>query len=202
LPRALSPADVEAFRARLCDAATRLFAKQGQAGFTLRQLAAAVGVSSMTPYRYFKDKDDILAAVRARAFDAFAARLEQAFAAHDNAATRGSAVGDAYVDFAKANPEAYRLMFDFTQAHEQDYPDLVRATARARATMTAYVRALIDEGFIAGDPELIGTVMWSALHGAVMLDLAGHLTADYDFERVRQELFRLVVAGYGTREPA
>lgn len=202
MPRVLTDTDVADFRERLCAAAERLFAQRGPDAVTMRQLAAELGVSPMTPYRYFKDKDDILAAVRARAFDAFAARLEQAFAAHDSAAARGSAVGDAYVDFARSNPEAYRLMFDFTQAHEQDYPDLVRATARARATMTAYVRALIDGGFITGDAQLIGTVMWAALHGAMVLDFAGHLTADYDFERVRQELFRLVVAGYGTKEPA
>ena len=48
---------------------------------TIRQLAQAIGVSPMTPYGYFKDKDAILAAVRARAFDRHADALEKAFAA-------------------------------------------------------------------------------------------------------------------------
>ena len=49
-----------------------LFAAKGAEGVTMRELASALGVSPMTPYRYFHDKDDMLAAVRARAFDRFA----------------------------------------------------------------------------------------------------------------------------------
>ena len=44
----------------------------------MRQLAAELGVSPMTPYRYFEDKDDILAAVRANGFNRFAEALETA----------------------------------------------------------------------------------------------------------------------------
>ena len=36
----------------------------------MRMLAAELGVSAMTPYRYFKDKDEILSAIRARALAA------------------------------------------------------------------------------------------------------------------------------------
>ena len=50
----------------------------------MRQLAAELGVSPMTPYRYFEDKDAILAAVRTRAFDRFAEALELAFAGGAN----------------------------------------------------------------------------------------------------------------------
>ena len=51
----------------------------GLEAVTMRQLAAELGVSPMTPYRYFGDKDDILAAVRARAFDRHAEALETAY---------------------------------------------------------------------------------------------------------------------------
>ena len=47
----------------------------------MRQLAAELGVSPMTPYRYFEDKDDILAAVRANGFNRFAEALERAYEA-------------------------------------------------------------------------------------------------------------------------
>ncbi|MDI1364126.1 MAG: helix-turn-helix domain containing protein, partial [bacterium] len=68
MPRVLSSEDVEDFRRRLCAAAETLFAEHGPDAVTMRQLATAMGVSPMTPYRYFKDKDAILAAVRAEAF--------------------------------------------------------------------------------------------------------------------------------------
>ena len=44
----------------------------------MRALAEDLGCSAMTPYRYFHDKQEILAAVRAAAFDRFADAMEKA----------------------------------------------------------------------------------------------------------------------------
>src|SRR5262249_8779874 len=157
---------------RLIEVATKLFAERGREAFTMRQLAAELGCSAMTPYRYFKDKDAILSAVRASAFDNFAEVLEAAFASTTDPAERGPAVGDAYVRFAFGHPEAYKLMFDLTQPDESNYPDLVRASKRARSTMTQYVSELVAGGILEGNPITIGVVFWAALHGAVVLQLA------------------------------
>ena len=196
MPRVLTQTDVADFRERLCDAATRLFDARGREGFTMRELASELGVSAMTPYRYFKDKDDILAAVRARAFTRWAEKLETAFASAKTAPEKSSAVFQAYVDFAFGEPAAYKLMFDLSQPDENEYPDLVAATTRARATMTDYVRELVKEGVVEGDPELIGRVFWASLHGAVVLKLSGKLGADYDFDRISGESFRVLFEGY------
>ena len=75
MPRVLSDEAVGEFREKLVDAAERLFGQHGLEAVTMRQLAAELGVSPMTPYRYFADKDAILAAVRARAFNRHAAAL-------------------------------------------------------------------------------------------------------------------------------
>jgi AcrR family transcriptional regulator len=175
MPRILSEADVADFRERLCEAAERLFAERGPDAVTMRQLASELGVSPMTPYRYFKDKEDILAAVRTNGFDRFAQALERARDGAKGARARGVAVGQAYVDFAFQHPHTYKLMFDLNQPHEDDYPDLVRAGRRASETMTAWVKDQIAEGVMAGDPEQIGLMFWSSVHGAVVLELAGKL---------------------------
>src|SRR4051812_9144002 len=107
MPRSLSDQDIADFRDRLCDAGERLFAEHGPDAVTIRQLASELGVSAMTPYRYFKDKDAILAAVRARAFDRFAQAMENA----DHDLSRWAYPGQAYVEWALGHPEAYRLMF-------------------------------------------------------------------------------------------
>ncbi len=80
MPRTLSAEQVEKFRARLCEVAQHRFATQGRDAVSMRQLADALGCSPMTPYRYFRNKDEILAAVRTAAFDRFAAALEEAAA--------------------------------------------------------------------------------------------------------------------------
>ena len=78
MPRYLTEQDIADFRAELCKVATERFARFGYEGVTMRQLAEALGCSPKTPYRYFKDKADILATVRAQAFDKFADALEAA----------------------------------------------------------------------------------------------------------------------------
>lgn len=196
MPRVLTNTDLADFREKLIAAATGIFADRGREGFTMRELALAMGVSAMTPYRYFKDKDEILAAVRANTFDRFADALEGAFAVGGDASARSQAVGEAYMRFAFGEPSSYRLMFDMTQPEEATYPDLARAAARARKTMTDYVRALVSEGYLEGDPVLIGHVFWAALHGAVVLELAGKLGAECSFETISHEAFRALSAGF------
>jgi AcrR family transcriptional regulator len=197
VPRVLSPEDVEDFRRRLCAAAQTLFAERGIEAVTMRELAQALGVSPMTPYRYFKDKDAILAAVRAMAFDRFAASLEAAMAKTTDPVDRSRQAGQAYIAFALAEPQAYRLMFDLTQPTEDDYPELHAAIVRARRTMTDHVEALIDAGLLEGDAELIGHMFWSALHGLLMLRLSGKLAASVDPAKLQALTLLTLIRGLG-----
>ena len=196
MPRSLSAEQVEDFRARLCAVARHRYATQGKDAVTMRQLADALGCSPMTAYRYFRNKDEILAAVRTAAFDRFAEALEEAAAqARGDLRAAGQAVGRAYVGFALGDPDAYRLMFDVAQPDPDRYPELVRASTRARRTMSASLEALVAAGVFHGDPELLGLAFWSAMHGLVMLHLAGKLPAERAFETIRGELMRLLVIG-------
>jgi AcrR family transcriptional regulator len=175
MPRVLSESDVADFRERLCEAAERLFAEKGPEAVTMRQLAAELGVSPMTPYRYFQDKEDILAAVRTNGFNRFAEALEKAFASGGSAKSKSSAVGEAYLTFAFEHPQTYKLMFDLNQPNEAAYPELVAAAHRAHENQTAYVKELVAAGVLVGDPDEIGRMFWAAAHGAVSLELAGKL---------------------------
>ena len=78
MPRVLTPADLADFREKLIAAATRIFAAKGREGFTMRELAAELGVSAMTPYRYFQDKDEILAVTLHRIAARMIAQLDDA----------------------------------------------------------------------------------------------------------------------------
>ncbi len=175
MPRVLTETDVADFRERLCAAAERLFAEHGPDAVTMRQLAAELGVSPMTPYRYFRDKDDILALVRTNGFNRFAEALEQARDGGESARSKGAAVGEAYVNFAFENPHTYKLMFDLNQPLDSAYPELVEAGRRAHDTMSAWVKDLIAAGEMEGDPEEIGIMFWSATHGVIVLEMAGKL---------------------------
>lgn len=173
MPKVLSIAEVNEFRERLCLAAERLFAERGPEAVTMRQLAAELGVSPMTPYRYFRDKDDILAAVRTKGFNQFAQVLEAARASVKGAPAKEGAVGEAYLTFAFGHPQTYKLMFDLEQPCESNYPDLAAAGARARGAISGFVSDLIVGGDLTGDPQELSLMFWAAIHGPVMLELAG-----------------------------
>lgn len=182
MPKNLSEQNIADFRDRLCDAAEHLFALHGTEAVTIRQLAAEIGVSPMTPYRYFQDKDAILAAVRTRGFDRHALALEQSFQ-EAVPGDQANAMGAAYVRFALENPEAYKLMFDVRQPNEDKYPDLVRAGERSRANMTRHLRGEFAADGVDSrglDSGLIAHMFWAALHGPLMLQLSGKLPPDYD----------------------
>ena len=195
MPKILTESDIADFRAELCRVATERFARYGYDGVTMRQLADELGCSPKTPYRYFQDKADILATVRAAAFGRFADALEAAAASSADPAERSARVGRAYIDFALANPAAYRIMFDLNVPEAMDHDDLRRESARARQFITRQAEDLSRAGVIAADPQVVGWSMWAAVHGLVVLKLAGLLREGPDFDVLHKSMMRLMIEG-------
>jgi AcrR family transcriptional regulator len=190
--RARSAPAREAVRERLCDAAAKLIVAEGEAALSMRRLAAEVGCSAMAPYRYFADKEALIAAIRTAAFGRLADALDGVAA---DGRHRAADIGEAYVRFARENPAAYKLMFDLAQPDEAAYPELAAAAARAREAMAGYVRELVEAGVLAGDPTTLGYVFWAAIHGLVVLDLAGRIPADPGFETLRRTVLGALMRG-------
>ncbi len=157
MPRILSQADITRFRDRLCDVAAQLYAETGHDGFNMRALAQRVGVSAMTPYRYFRDKDEILDLLRGRAFARLAARLEAAACMAATGAGRHVAVGRAYLCFALEEETSYRLMFD-----------LGRPGVRDRVRRESLQILALLSGEVAGESDT-GWMLWSLLHGLIAM---------------------------------
>jgi len=190
--RARSSDDRDAVRGRLCDAAAKLFLEEGEAALSMRRLAAEVGCSAMAPYRHFADKEALVAAIRAQAFGRLADALD---GVERNERHRAADIGEAYVRFARENPAAYKLMFDLAQPDEAAYPELASAAARARVSMSAYVRELVEAGVLVGDPVELGYVFWAAIHGLILLDLAGRIPAEPGFEALRRRTLGALMRG-------
>ena len=178
MPRVLSDADVAGFRARLCHAAEKLFAEHGIEAVTMRQLAVALGVSPMTPYRYFRDKDEIIDAVRTSAYNRFADALEAAFDSRSDPVERSIAVGEAYLDFAVSHSRAYALMFDVIDLKSPPSEGLLAAGDRAKTCQFRHVQGLIDAGVITGDVSDYGNIFWAIVYGFAGLLLLGQMTPD------------------------
>lgn len=181
---ALSADDIAAFRQRAAEVATRMFAEAGYDGLSMRALAAELGVSLMTPYRYFANKDDLFAEVRTGAFRRFADRQAAAAAATRPGPRRLRALGAAYLAFAADEPQAYRIMFELEQSDTADYPELAAEQKRALSYLLDAVTHAIDEGRMAGDPLTQAHLLWAQVHGLVSLHLAGKLIMGRSFEQL------------------
>ena len=78
MPAPLTKIEREFSRRRILEVAAKLFLEVGRDGLTMRRLAAEVGYSTMAIYRWFKNKNDLLIAVRIEGFDRLAAEMEKA----------------------------------------------------------------------------------------------------------------------------
>ena len=79
-------------------AALELIAEKGPAGFTFAEAARWAGVSPAAPYRHFRDRDELLADVARRGFDAFETVLRRrGMAARPTSFTAFDRVGKAYL---------------------------------------------------------------------------------------------------------
>ena len=192
MPRILSDREVSAFRSRLCEVAQRLFAERGVHGVTLRALADEAGCSRTTPYRYFKDKAEILAAVRTTGFERLAEALEAAARAERDPSRRLEALGRTYLRFARDEPHAYRVMYEISQQDEHRYPELVKQIQRTQQPMLDTVEECVRTGVVDGDPVDLTHVLWASLHGLNALHLADKLHLGRDFDALAEVMVRFL----------
>ncbi|HXE47240.1 MAG TPA: TetR/AcrR family transcriptional regulator, partial [Ramlibacter sp.] len=191
----LTQEKVAEFRSHVCRVAQALFARQGVEGVTMRQIAAELDCSSTTAYRYFKNKEEILAAVRAAAFNRFCEAIEAATRSSRDPRDSARKAGQAYLSFALANPDSYRMMFDVNQPAMTGHPELSEAIARAHCCMVTYVKPLIAEGVLRGDARSLGRMLWAAAHGLVMLRLSGIIATDAELRRLHEKTMSSLVRG-------
>lgn len=170
-------------RAALLRAAGRLLERQGPAALSLRAAARRAGVSHNAPYRHFQDRDSLLAALAADGF----ATLEESLL--DAAGIGGlRAMGEAYVQFALARPQRFRLMFGGA------VPIARHAALRDRATR-------VQEGLAQSlAPQIPGPAgrdaslaAWALVHGLSQLLLDERIAASALRGRDRDAMVRAVL---------
>ncbi|GAB2565489.1 TetR/AcrR family transcriptional regulator [Dyella jejuensis] len=188
MPKALSESETEAFRARICSAAAKLFVEEGPAAVTMRRLANELACGTMTPYRYYDSKEEIITAVRTRGLNRMAEALENALHTPGDGRTRSRQVRDAYLDFARRDTATYRLLFEYPEAN-RDNPAGRDAHARMWRCIAADTQAMIDEGVIEAESPILAHQLWAALHGAVMLEIAGLLPEGVDAAALHARTF-------------
>jgi AcrR family transcriptional regulator len=101
-----------------------------------------------------------------------------------------AALGEAYRANALENPHLYAVMFGTASLGGYRLHDDELDEGRYTFDMlVAATRRTIEAGiFKPSDPEAIAGQLWSAVHGFVMLELAGYLAADREPDAVDEVL--------------
>ncbi len=188
----LSQLAIENCRESYCDAAYALYQREGYDAVTMRAIAKVQGCSPMLAYRYFDNKEEVFAALRAALFHRLAQALEDVVAA-GSALEYLQDLGVAYAEFAQNEPDGYRLLYMINNPRAQAYPDTEDAQKRTRKVLIQATRRAVDAGDIVGEPTLLAHTLWASIHGLVSLDLAGQLTQGASFDELFPVLLQSLV---------
>ena len=159
----------------------------GPESLSVRALAEEIGVSPSAAYRHFADREALLAQLAQIGFK----RLRDSMAGAAAAAARRQpktavrAIGSAYVRFAVAEPELYRLMFGAQRVDKSKYPELGAAAAQAYDTLRTAVMRMAPHAAV-GSQELERLTLrcWAMVHGLASLRIDRLIESGSDGEFV------------------
>ena len=160
-------------RGEVLRAAMDLLAETGEEdAVSLRAVAQRVGVSVPSIYLHFADKQSLLDAVCEEVFAALDAEMQAAAAQGTDVFNALRLQGIAYVKFAVANPEHYRIVLMRKHAATSgDRAARVMASS-AFGHFIASVQECVDAGVLEGDATTLALRLWAAAHGVAALLVA------------------------------
>ena len=143
---------------RILAAASRLWARGGEKSLTMRAVAKAAGTTTPTVYERYRDRDDILKALRLKT-------RGELFASLSRTRTLRDAI-EHYLEFALDHPHAYEVLFDGVgrlPSLQEPWPSFnlmrERLSKQRKGSPREYNRLML--------------AIWSLMHGTAMLIIRG-----------------------------
>ena len=177
----------------LVDAAEAVLVRDGPAAVTVRAVAVEAGVAPMGVYNRFGSKEGLVDALLVRGFEG----LQRAVAAQGelDPIDRLRESGMRYRLFALEHREQYGVMFGGALASGEPSDELTACAGGAFQELMDHVSTGMAAGrLLPGDPREVAQQIWSAVHGAVTLEMAGRTFAA-DPEATYRALLELLIRG-------
>jgi AcrR family transcriptional regulator len=162
-------------RERILDTAQKMMIEDGFRALSIRKLAARVGYSAGNIYLYFENREAIARELCLRGYAEMLSCLEEGAAAASKPGAKLRGASKAYLEFALARPEMYRLIYMddpayleavFTERREDD------PATRAYELLVELAAATL--GAKAPRPQAVKLAesCWAAMHGIASLKLS------------------------------
>ncbi len=156
-------------RQALIDAGIKLINRDGEENLSLRRAAAACGVSHAAPYAHFKDKEELINAIKESVTEKFMKELEDAAEGCESADDALIYMGSAYITFFSKHPDYFVFLFgkqkitahtQMNKENKNDYPPFLRIRQM-------YKKHLEEKNIeLSEEEQEIGLIkVWSMIHG-------------------------------------
>jgi AcrR family transcriptional regulator len=164
-------ADVER---ELLVAAETVLVRDGPGGLTVRAVATEAAIAPMGVYNRLGGKEGLVDALLIKGFDRLRASVDGSADPEGGSDMRARFYdcGRRYREFALASPHFYAIMFEDAILHESDSQEVRDHAEAAFQALVHVVELAAAAGVIAApNPVEAAQQIWSAVHGAVALEL-------------------------------
>lgn len=160
---------------RLIDVTRQMIDKSGVDSVSMRDLGKEMNLSRSAVYVYFKNKDDLLAAVVAENFQTLKSRISKLTEKINDPIKLVYEVLYTFYDFGINNQEHYKLMF-LKQWDKEKYDDLHIAAIEVFGVFyKCFEKAHEQKCTVNKSPRQLTAIVSSFILGLVELNSTGHL---------------------------
>ncbi len=175
-------------REALIEAGIQIMNESGENALSLRKVAAACNVSHAAPYAHFKDKDDLIEAIKKSVTEQLMKEMEDAVTAANSSEIAIVNMGKIYVSFFRSKPDYFKFLFGRQNiiAHlsidaktDDDYPPFV-------LLKKTYLKYLKERGIKKNkkEQEIELLHIWASAHGLAAIACMSGVIPSFDWEEM------------------
>ncbi len=177
---------------QLIDAASQLLDRGGSTAVTLRAVAGIVGVSHNAPYRHFKDRSALLAAVAIQDFAMLTKNFMEVRRTRVKPISKLQRALNLFATYGLKYPARYRLLFNEPEIAVQG-GELEAAALRCFCEFAGIVGECQASNAIPQMPTVALTgLIYASAHGLIDLSAGGRLRKEKGFASVAEGLSLLL----------
>ena len=156
----------------ILEASLAIIKNEGIENLSMRRIASELNCSVASPYSHFKNQQEIIAELIAIGEKRLTEDLRMARTRHIQPIDQLTAIAHTYWDFATANRELHKLMFNALGSNEQR--KIFTYTPTSYRVFLDTLRRGVKTGEIAYSKQkyhAIARTMWAWIYGVIVLEL-------------------------------
>jgi TetR/AcrR family transcriptional regulator len=160
---------------QILDTARALLLEKGLNATSINQIAKRSELSVGSIYFYFKDKEELFAALQVEGLELLHQTIRQAVDRESLPEKKIRSIARAYLRFSDEHKNYFDIINYFLTSPETIFPPDLKNKIDEHGntsiiTLTSAIREGIDQGhFKAVDPRRQAIILWSAFHGMIQL---------------------------------